>query len=101
MTTSVPQLICQLSFLPAWCQKWMSELLNDASGVGCNGTACEDCLPANTINGARPVNSVEWSEAAVFANALNEKTGLTPLYVSKDDARAGPLLLRIYAGYPG
>ncbi len=54
-----------------------------AFGVGCNGAAYEDCLPAGTDNGAHPVTSIEWSDAVVFANALSEKAGLKPVYVNK------------------
>lgn len=54
-----------------------------AFGVGCNGAAFEDCLSADTDNGAHPVTNVEWSDAVIFANALSEKMGLRPVYLSK------------------
>jgi len=54
-----------------------------AFSVGCNGAAYEDCLPADTENGAHPVSSVKWSDAIIFANALSENTGLRPVYLNK------------------
>ncbi|MFI8319819.1 SUMF1/EgtB/PvdO family nonheme iron enzyme [Kosakonia cowanii] len=57
-------------------------------GVGCNGATYEDCLPADTDNGTHPVTSVEWSDAVIFANALSEKSGLRPVYLSKNGVPA-------------
>ncbi|MFP2565320.1 SUMF1/EgtB/PvdO family nonheme iron enzyme [Enterobacter ludwigii] len=50
---------------------------------GCNGASFDDCLPPDTDNGTHPVTSVEWSDAVVFANALSEKTGLSPVYLDR------------------
>lgn len=53
-----------------------------AFGVGCNGATFEDCLPANTDKGTHPVTNVGWSDAVIFANALSERAGLRPVYLS-------------------
>nr|WP_234480314.1 SUMF1/EgtB/PvdO family nonheme iron enzyme [Erwinia sp. S38] len=52
-------------------------------GVGCNGATFEDCLQSDTDDGTHPVTSVEWSDAVIFANALSEKTGLRPVYLTR------------------
>ena len=52
-------------------------------GVGCNGATFEDCLSSNTDKGTHPVTNVEWSDAVIFANALSEKVGLRPVYLTK------------------
>lgn len=53
-------------------------------GEGCNGATVEDCLPSDQDNGMHPVTHVEWSDAAIFANAFSEKRGLRPVYLNKD-----------------
>ncbi|MGK3114738.1 SUMF1/EgtB/PvdO family nonheme iron enzyme [Candidatus Pantoea formicae] len=47
---------------------------------GCHGALVEDCLPPEKDQGSHPVTMIEWSDAVVFANALSEKLGFTPVY---------------------
>ena len=53
-------------------------------GEGCNGAAVEECRPSDEDNGMHPVTHVEWSDAAIFANAYSEMRGFRPVYLNKN-----------------
>ncbi|PHM48851.1 SUMF1/EgtB/PvdO family nonheme iron enzyme [Xenorhabdus miraniensis] len=53
---------------------------------GCNGATYEDCLPPEWDEGQHPVTNIEWLDAVIFANALSEKSNLTPVYLQKNNA---------------
>lgn len=59
-----------------------------AFGSGCNGAIYEECRPADTDNGRHPVTNVEWSDAVIFANALSEKAGMKPVYLTPEGVPA-------------
>ncbi|MDX5630761.1 MULTISPECIES: SUMF1/EgtB/PvdO family nonheme iron enzyme [unclassified Brenneria] len=51
--------------------------------AGCNGATYEDCLAPEKDGGKHPVTNIEWLDAVIFANALSEASGLTPVYWSE------------------
>lgn len=49
---------------------------------GCNGWKNNSCLTSKSTQNQHPVTLVSWMDAIVWANALSERLGLQPVYIT-------------------
>nr|WP_282557655.1 SUMF1/EgtB/PvdO family nonheme iron enzyme [Providencia burhodogranariea] len=52
---------------------------------GCNGSIYDDCRSSEADNKEHPITNIAWLDTIIFANALSEKLGLSPVYITEQN----------------